>query len=746
MKKEFLTVTGLVLTGFMSVAQETDSVRYVHLQEIQVVSTRATQKTPVAFSTISKEQIKKQNFGQDIPFLLTLTPSVVATSDAGTGVGYTGVRVRGTDATRINITTNGVPLNDAESHSLYWVNTPDIASSVEDIQIQRGAGTSTNGAGAFGASINMKTESVSTSPYGEVSGSYGSFNTHKEVIKVGTGLLNGLWGFDARLSNIGSDGYIDRASSDLKSYFFQGGYYGNNTIVKFITFGGKEKTYHAWNGVTAEQIMKYGRRYNSSGGITNGTDSVVGFYNDQNDNYIQTNYQLLFTQRFSPIWNLNVTLHYTDGEGYYQEYKNDRSFEEYGLMPYMLDGMKVKKSNLIRQKRMDNGFGGGVFSLNYTGQRLVASFGGAANHYNGDHYGRVIWVKNYIGNLLPDHEYYRNKGEKTDINFYLKGNYELIKDHLNLYADLQYRHINYRIKGINDKWDWINEQMQALNVNNNYDFFNPKVGLFYQINRQNSAYASFSIAQKEPTRNNFTDAKFGVIPSSEKLFDYEAGYTFTNSTFLAGVNFYYMKYKDQLILTGETNDIGEPLAANVPDSYRTGFEFILGAKITPWLSWNGNLTLSRNRIQNYTAVIYNYISATEMSEKVENYLGDTPISFSPDLTFNSLFSFNLKGFSAGFQSLYVGSQYVDNTGNKSSSAGSNSLDDYFVNNLRVGYTFPMKFLKSVSLNVLVNNIFNVQYISNGSVYSSMTDGKRSDEMYYFPQAGTNVLANLTVRF
>lgn len=746
MKKEFLTVTGLLLTGFMSVAQETDSVRYVHLQEVQVVSTRATQKTPVAFSTISKEQIKTQNFGQDIPFLMTLTPSVVATSDAGTGIGYTGVRVRGTDATRINITTNGVPLNDAESHSLFWVNTPDLASSVEDIQIQRGAGTSTNGAGAFGASINMKTESVSTRPYGEISGTYGSFNTHKEVIKVGTGLLNGHWGFDARLSNIGSDGYIDRASSDLKSYFFQGGYYGDNTIVKFITFGGKEKTYHAWNGVTEKQMKEHGRRYNSCGEIENEKGDIIGFYNDQNDNYLQTNYQLLLTQRFSPEWNLNITLHYTDGEGYYQEYKNGRSFNEYGLLPYVLDGTEVKKSNLVRQKRMDNGFGGGVFSLNYTGQRLKASFGGAANHYDGDHFGRVIWVKNYIGNLLPDHEYYHNKGEKTDVNFYLKGNYELVKDRLNLYADLQYRHINYGIRGINDKWDWINGQMQALNVDNTYDFFNPKVGLFYQINRQNSAYASFSIAQKEPTRNNFTDAKFGVMPSSEKLFDYEAGYTFTNSTFLAGVNFYYMKYKDQLILTGETNDIGEPLAANVPDSYRTGFEFTLGAKITPWLSWNGNLTLSRNRIQNYTAVIYNYISATEAYEKVENYLGNTPISFSPDLTFNSLFSFNLKGFSAGLQSLYVGSQYVDNTGDKSSSLGSNSLDDYFVNNLRVGYTFPVKFLKSVSVNVLVNNIFNAQYISNGSVYSSMTDGKRSDEMYYFPQAGTNVLANLTVRF
>lgn len=736
MKKEFLMVIGILCTGF-SYAQENDSLRHVVLQEVQVVSTRASEKTPVAFSNIGKEQIKKQNLGQDIPFLLTLTPSVVATSDAGTGIGYTGVRVRGTDATRINITTNGVPMNDAESHNLYWVNMPDLASSIEDMQIQRGAGTSTNGGGAFGASINMKTESVSTRPYGEVSASYGSFNTHKEVVKVGTGLLNGHWGFDARISNIMSDGYIDRASSDLKSYFVQGGYYGDNTVVKLITFGGKEKTYHAWSGVS-ESLLETNRRYNSCGEID---DEQGGFYSDQHDNYLQTNYQLLFTQRITDVLNLNITLHYTDGDGYYQEYKNKRSLKEYGLVPFLSGSTEVAESNLIRRKQMDNGFGGGVFSLNYTADRLAASFGGAVNHYNGDHFGNVIWVKNYIGALSPDHEYYRNKGRKTDANFYLKGNYELIQSHLNVYADLQYRHINYKINGDNDKWDFMNDRMQKLNVNNTYDFFNPKVGVFSQLNRYNSVYASLSVAQKEPTRNNFTDAKFGVTPKSEKMLDYEVGYTFTNSTFLAGVNFYYMKYKDQLILTGETNDIGEPLAANVPDSYRAGMEFQLGAKITSWLNWNGNLTLSRNRIKRYTEVLYNYTEGEDTPQKVENYLGTTPISFSPNLTFNSLFSFDYKGFSAAFQSLYVGKQHLDNTGRKE-----NMLDSYFINNLRAGYTFPLKVLKSVSVNVLVNNLFNVMYSSNGAVYSSMYNGERTDDRYYFPQAGTNVLANVSFRF
>lgn len=731
---------GIVSYAGVAYAQEADSIRHVYLQEVQVVSTRASEKTPVAFSNLDKKQIRKQNSGQDIPFLLTITPSVVATSDAGTGIGYTGVRVRGTDATRINITTNGVPMNDAESHTLYWVNMPDLASSVEDLQIQRGAGTSTNGGAAFGASVNLKTESVSTRPYGEVSASYGSFNTHKEVFKVGTGLLGGHWGFDARLSNIISDGYIDRASSDLKSYYVQGGFYADNTIVKFITFGGKEKTYHAWNGVSEERLQT-DRRYNSCGEIEDDQGNVVGFYDDQNDNYRQTNYQLLFTQSIAGSLSLNVTLHYTDGIGYYQEYKNKRSFEEYALTPFILDGKEIKKSNLVRKKQMDNGFGGGVFSLNYTGTRLDASFGGAVNHYDGNHFGRVIWVKNYIGNLLPDHEYYRNKGRKTDANFYFRGNYELVSGRLSAYADLQYRHIRYRIKGDNDKWDFINNRMQRLDVDNLYDFFNPKAGIYYRIDRRNTAYASFSVAQKEPTRNNFTDAKFGILPNPERMFDYEAGYTFTHTDFMAGVNLYYMQYKDQLILTGETNDIGEPLARNVPDSYRMGAEFQIGARIFSFLRWNGNLTLSRNRIKRYTEVLYHYKKGVDIPQKVENYLGTTPIAFSPDLTLGSLFSFDYKRISASLQSLYVGKQHLDNTGRKE-----NMLDDYFVNNLRIGYSFPLGIIREASVNLLVNNLFNVMYASNGAVYSSLYEGERSDDRYYFPQAGTNVLANVTLRF
>ena len=351
----------------------------------------------MAFTNVKREQISKQNFGQDIPFLLSTTPSVLTTSDAGAGVGYTTIRVRGTDATRINVTANGIPMNDSESHAIFWVNTPDFASSLEDMQIQRGAGTSTNGSGAFGASINMRTQSISSNPYAEVSGSYGSFNTHKETVKVGTGLINKYWAFDARLSNIQSDGYRDRASSDLKSYFVQGGYFGENTTIKFITFGGKEKTYHAWDGISKEQLEN-DRTYNPNGIILDdniGKGNPIGFYDDQMDNYRQTHYQLLLNHIFSPAWNLNIAFHYTNGFGYYQEYKNGRSLEEYGLKPFYLPGNSEpqKKTNLVRQKLVDSDFGGGIFSLNYQNEKLNASFGGGLNRYSNDHYGKVIWVK-----------------------------------------------------------------------------------------------------------------------------------------------------------------------------------------------------------------------------------------------------------------------------------------------------------------------------------------------------------------
>lgn len=736
-------LASLTLISSSTFAQAKDSLRLVRLQEVQVVSTRANAKTPVAFSNVSKAQIKKQNFGQDVPFLLTLTPSVVATSDAGAGVGYTGVRVRGTDATRINVTANGVPMNDAESHSLYWVNMPDFASSIEDIQVQRGAGTSTNGAGAFGGTINMKTESISATPYGEVAGSYGSYNTHKETFKAGTGLLKSGWAFDARISNLGSDGYLERASSDLKSFFAQAGYYGKNDVLKMIVFGGKEKTYHAWNGIDASQLEK-NRRYNPCGEILDKDGNVTGFYKDQTDNYTQVNYQMLYTHMFNANWNMNATLHYTDGDGYYQEYKNQRSLKEYALVPFMVDGVKVKKSDLVRQKLMTNGFGGGVFSLNYANDKLQASLGGGINKYDGDHFGKVIWIKNYLGELNPDHEYYRNNSKKVDGNIYLKANYELYRG-LNVYGDLQYRHISYTIKGANDKWDFTHtpEQMQQLDVDKKYDFLNPKAGLHWQLDKHNNVYASVAIAQKEPTRNNFTDAKFNKTPLSEKMLDYEAGYTYRDERFTAGVNFYYMDYTNQLILTGQVNEIGEPLADNVADSYRMGVELLAGAKITSWLRWDVNATLSQNKIKNYTEYLENYDKDwNDLYTQTPNNLGKTTIAFSPSVIANSLLSFDYKGWDAALQSNYVGKQYLSNSQREEC-----SLKAYFVNNLRLGYTLNMHKVKTIHLGLAINNLFNEMYSSNGYGGSSLVDGKTiSSYAGYFPQAGTNVLASVTLRF
>lgn len=766
MKKKVVAIAIFMVISVPVLAQinTKDSIRVVNLQEVQVVSTRANAQTPVAFTNIQKDQISKQNFGQDIPFLLSTTPSVLTTSDAGSGVGYTSIRVRGTDATRINITTNGIPMNDAESHSIYWVNMPDFASSLEDMQIQRGAGTSTNGSGAFGGSINMRTQGIPSQSYAEVSGSYGSFNTHKETVKVGSGLINNHWAFDARLSNIQSDGYRDRATSDLKSYFVQGGYYGENTTVKFITFGGQEKTYHAWDGISKQQLDT-DRTYNPNGVIKDDNENkgnAIGFYDDQTDNYRQTHYQLLFNQLFSSSWNLNVAFHYTDGFGYYQEYKNGRTLKEYGLEPFYMtadankDGVPdgsvlLEKTNLVRQKLVNSGFGGGVFSLNYKNEKLDASLGGGLSRYSNDHYGKVLWVKNYSGQLSPDHEYYRNNGSKTDGNIYAKANYKLTQG-LSLYADLQYRHIHYTIDGDNDKWDW-NAQpahLQKLNINENFSFFNPKAGLFWQINPHHSAYASFAVAQKEPTRNNYTDGLFTQLPKPEKLQDYELGYTYRNSWFTAGVNLYYMDYTDQLVLNGKLNEIGEAMAENVKDSYRMGIEIALGARITNWLRWDVNGTWSKNRIENYTGYVSDYDDNwEELWTQSSIALGSSPISFSPSFMGNSLISANYRGFDISLQSQYVSSQYLDNFGIKE-----NSLDAYFVSHLSMAYTFKVPYVKGITVGATVYNLFNEQYETNGYSQTAALykNGDKNTPMElvndprYYPMAGTNVLAHITLRF
>ena len=760
-KKIGLTIA-LLGVSYWAVAENeaADTLRHIQLEEVQVLATRATTRTPIAFVNLNKENIKKQNVGLDLPFLLTMTPSVLTTTDAGSGIGYTGIRIRGTDATRINVTANGIPMNDAESHSIFWVNTPDLASSLQDIQIQRGAGTSTNGAGAFGGSINMQTENAAPVPYAELNGSYGSFNTQRETVKTGTGLLHNHWAFDLRLSHIASDGYRDRASAKLKSYFAQAGYYGERTIVKLITFSGREETYHAWDGIP-RQTLDTNRTYNPNGKIENEKGEVIGFYKDQLDVYRQTHYQLLFNHIFNPDWNLNIAFHYTNGKGYYQEYKNKRSLVEYGLKPYEIPGLPepVKKSDLIRKKNVASDFGGMVFSLNYHSDKLQMTWGGGVHKYVNNHDGNVIWVKNYIGDVDPDHRFYDNTGRKLDANVYGRINYELVRS-LYFYADLQYRYIRYTIRGINDKWDWNAGHMQPLDLNETFRFFNPKTGLFYQINEKNSMYISFAVAQKEPTRNNYTDGFFTELPKAERLSDYEFGYNFRSSRFSVGINLYYMDYRDQLVLTGQLNEIGEAVSANVKESYRTGAEFSAGVRFADWLHWDVNATYSRNRIKYYTEYMNDvdlnwndlYTEEGKISQTTR-YLGSSPISFSPDFMLNSLFSFQHKGWNASFQSQYVSKQYLNNSGDKTC-----TLDAYFVNNLNLSYTFKLPLTQAVTLGISVYNLFDEEYESNGyasctAVYPS-TDGTKPAGVKpeiisyaaYYPNAGINALAYLTFRF
>lgn len=750
MKKTFLTTAALVsasCAALAATAPKADTAKVVRLQNVEVTATRATKSTPVAFTNVSKQQIAELNHGKDIPFLVSSTPSVLTTSDAGAGIGYSAMRVRGTDATRINVTANDIPMNDAESHSIFWVNTPDFASSLEDIQIQRGVGTSTNGAGAFGASVNMRTQRFSMNPYAEMSGTYGSFNTNKETFKVGSGLIGGHWNFDARFSHIASDGYRDRASSKLHSYFAQAGYFGGQTSVRFITFGGKECTYHAWDGISKSDLTD-NRKYNPNGEIKR-DGKVIGFYDDQTDNYRQTHYQLIWDQGIGANWHWNLGLHYTDGFGYYQEYKNARTLKEYGLEPFMVGDNKVKKSSLVRKKNVDSGFGGAVFSLNFAKGSLNTTFGGSFNSYANDHYGNVIWVENYLLPLDPSHEYYRNKGKKNDFTIYWKASNTLWKS-LRLYADMQYRHIGYKITGDNDKWDWTAspEHLQVLNVDEKFDFFNPKVGLIYDFNKHNTAYASFSVAQKEPTRNNYTDGLFTVHPKAEKLFDWEAGYTFSSDRFTAGVNFYYMKYKDQLVLNGKLNEIGEAMAENVPDSYRMGVELQAGVKITEWLRWDLNGTFSRNRIKDYVGYVSNYEASTwnDLYTQTAVEKGSTTIAMSPSFIGNSVIAFNLKGFSAQFTSQYVSRQYLDNFENKE-----DSLDPYFVSHLNLAYTFKLPHVKAITVGCTVYNIFNEKYETNGysqtcALVSADGSYKLSSDPRFYPMAGTNVLAHLTFSF
>ncbi len=721
-------------------AELSDTSLVYNLDDVVVEATRADAKTPLAFTNVKSAELAKSNTGQDLPYLLQATPSVITTSDAGAGVGYTSIRVRGTDGSRINVTTNGVPVNNPESHVVYWVNTPDIASSLKDVQIQRGAGTSTNGAGAFGASINMVTQSVSSSPYGELNASYGMYNTHKETLKIGTGLLNDHWVVEARLSNIGTDGYIDRAWSNLWSYLGQAGYYNGSTSLRFVAFGGKERTYMAWDYASKEQMEKYGRRYNPCGEYTD-SDGKTAYYDDQVDNYIQHNFQLLLNHSFNSRLSLNAALFYVKGDGYYEQYKTHRTLVEYGLEPFIIDGEKVSKSDLIRLKKMDNGFGGGVFSLTFETGRAKTVVGGGLNNYRGHHFGQVAWVRNYIGNLDPQQEYYRNLGDKLDANIYAKTSVDITKN-IAAYIDLQYRHLNYSIKGVSDTYDWNTGAMQLLDIKRRYNFFNPKAGLNYAIDHNNRAYASWSVAHREPTRDNFIDCAPDRLPKAERLFDYEAGYEYRNRIFSGAINLYYMSYKDQLIPTGQLSDTGNPVSVNVPDSYRMGTELSLELKPCNWFDWNFTTTLSRNRIKNFTEYIYE----DEWTNPITFDIGNTPIAFSPDLTFHNSFNFNWRKFDASLQSHYVSRQYMTNAGYKEQ-----SLDPYFVSDLSIGCTLDdLTGIKNMRIGLTIYNLFSEEYENNGYAGTGYYMDGSEKVIYryagYAAQAPIHVMGSVSLKF
>lgn len=712
-------------------------------EEVLVSAIRATDKTPVAFTTVEKTDIEKQNMGQDIPYMLSLTPSFVATSDAGTGVGYTNFRIRGTDLNRINVTINGIPMNDAESHGTWWVDIPDLAASTDNIQVQRGVGTSTNGAAAFGGTINLQTTSVNKEAFAEYSSSAGSFGTMRNSVAAGTGLLKQKFAFDARLSKVSSNGFIDRASSDLKSFFVSGGYFTDNTILKVNVFSGLEDTYQAWNGVPSVRLnndlagmQRYADHYLYS---QKQVDEMIASdsrtynlytYENEIDHYQQDHYQMMFSHKVNEFLHLNAGLFYTHGKGYYEQYKEGESLEDYLITPPVYGGDTVSQSDLIRRKWLDNDFYGITFSANQKAQSTDFTFGGGYNVYDGNHFGKVIWARN-AGNSEINHEWYRGTGLKKDFNLFAKYSYEL-SEGLNLFADFQYRRIDYDIDGTDD-------DLRNLKQSHNFEFFNPKAGVSYKLNEKQNLYASFSRANREPNRDNYVDADpQGKQPTFETLNDFEAGYRYTSSKFSFGANAYYMLYSNQLILTGEINDVGAPIMVNVEDSYRAGIELMAGAKLTQNLKWDVNLTLSKNKIKNFSE----FVDDWDNGGQVENKLGTTDIAFSPDAIANSQVSWMaVKGLNISLQSYAVSKQYIDNT-----SSEDRKLDGYFLNNLNMSYSLPQKFAREFNLRLMVNNLLNTQYENNAWVYSYMYEGHRFAMDGYFPQAGIHFLAGIDIKF
>ena len=698
------------------------------MDEVIVQATRADERSAVAYTSIDRKEIEKINLGQDVPYLLNQAPSVVVTSDGGAGVGYTGIRIRGTDPSRINVTINGIPVNDAESQGTFWVDLPDVASSFDNVQVQRGVGTSTNGAGAFGGSINIQTAKLNDKPYAELHNSFGSFNTVKNTVMAGTGLLDSAWAFDARLSNIKSDGYIDRASADLGSYYVSGAWYGKTAMVKAITFSGVEETYQAWYGVHKDSL-KTNRTFNPAGIYFDNNGNIL-YYDNQVDHYHQDYYQLHFSKIIDSKLNLNAALHYTKGYGYYEEYKEDAALSDYGLNDVVIDSTNIiSYTDLVRRKWLDNDFYGFTFSANYDPhKKLAITLGGGWNQYDGDHFGEVIWAQ-YASNGNIRHTYYDDNAVKTDLNVFGKATYNFSKK-LSAFADVQYRMIDYTFLGYNS--DLINIDQDA-----SLAFVNPKAGITYNINERANVYLFYGRGNKEPNRDDYTQSTPQSRPKHETLDDIEIGYRHNIKKAAWSVNAYYMIYENQLVLTGEINDVGAYNRSNVEDSYRAGIEAEFGVKVLKNLEWAGNVTLSRNRIKNFKEFIDDYDNGGQLV----NIYSETDIAFSPGIIAANIITYNpVKNTEISFMSKYVGEQFLDNTSNTE-----RMIDAYLVNDVRMSYTIKTKKANEIALRLVVNNLFNEMYESNGYTYSYIYGGMVT-ESFYYPQAGINWLAGLSLKF
>ena len=729
MKKVFFI---LALSYSLGLNAQNDSIRQVELSEIVVSATRANSRTPTTFTNLKVSEINRSMVSPEIPNAIGFSPSVVMTSENGAVLGNQSFRVRGSDASRINVTFDGVPVNDSESQSVFWVNMPDLMSSLQSIQIQRGVGTSANGGAAFGATVNMLSAQPESNPYGEVSTAYGSFNTFKLNASTGTGQSKNGWNADVRYSLGRTDGYIEHSGSRQQSLFFTGGYSGSRRIVKLNVFYGDQHTDISWEGVPEEE-MAANRRYNPSGLYKDNEENILR-YDNETDNYRQTHIHLHYSERLSERIRLNTTLYYTRGVGYYEQYKANAKLSSYGLPTYNDGNTSISRTDLIRRKWLDNHLYGANVAASYIFGKTQAHLGISGNYFDNDHYGDIVWSQHQ--EAMPiGHEWYRNTGGKADISAYLKATQQL-GQHWYAFGDIQWRRIGYEMTGLDD-------DLAELDQDHKYNFFNPKAGVSF-VTKKQRVYASFAVGHREPTRADIKDAlKYGssVLPRSETLYDTEIGYELTNDILTIGANFFYMYYIDQLVNTGKMNDVGYPLMENVQDSYRAGLELAFGIRPVQKLEINGNLAFSRNKIKNYVAYVDAVADDGAALPQREEHLGTTDLAFSPEWVGAVDVSYEIiNGLSVGISAKYVGKQYYDNTSN----AG-RRLDGYFVNNAIASYRIDMKKFY-IGLQFAVNNLWDADYISNAAVYRGYSGDQEWVAKYFFPQPFRNFMAKLTVGF